>query len=111
MVLPQPYLPNKRDGATASLGENAVPGERQRRGMKDPCSDVDERNYEEKFQWVDNVIRKLRRRHVQSQDEGRGQAQDCGAAQQRIDADHEANGDTPCQVPRRSSHAQEGKDG
>jgi len=85
--------------------EEFVRGERHRRGVEDAAGDVDERNYQNEFEWVDDVIAELRGGHVKTKDKCYCEAEDRGAAKDGIDSDEETDGDAPGEFFRRCSHA------
>ena len=79
--------------------------------MEDPARNADERNDENEFEWIDDVVAYLRSGNVEAEDEGQGEAEDGGAAENRIYADEEADRDAPGELFRRSSHAKQCEDG
>jgi len=85
--------------------EEFVRGERHRRGVEDAAGDADERNYQNEFERIDDVVAELRGCDVEAKDKGYCEAKDRGAAEDGIDADEQAGGDTPGEFFRRCSHA------
>jgi len=51
------------------------------------------------------VVAYLRGRYVEAEEKGYCEAEECGAAQDGIDADEEADGDAPGELFRSCSHA------
>lgn len=77
--------------------------------MEDATGSSNERNNEEKFERIDDVIANLRGGDVETKDDGERQAEDGSAADDGIDADEEACRDAPGKLFRRGSHAKERK--
>ena len=63
--------------------------------MEDAAGEADERDDEEYFEGVDDVVADLRRGYIETEDEGDGEAEDGGASEDGIDADEETGGDAP----------------
>ncbi len=91
--------------------EEFVRGERHRRGVKDAAGDADERNYQDEFERIDDVVAELRGSHVETKDKSYCEAKDRGAAKDGIDADEQTGCDTPGEFLWGCSHAQECQDG
>ncbi len=56
------------------------------------------------------MVGQLRRGQIEPEHKRRGKAEDCGAAENGVDADEKADGDAPCELSGRSSHAEESED-
>ena len=110
MPFPLPELPGERDGAGAGGMNQALCGERKRRGVKEDSPDVDEGDEEQEFERVNEVVGQLRGGDVEAKDECCRKTKDSGAAKNGIDADEEADRDAPGEFLRRRSHAQERED-
>ena len=109
--LPEPELAGEGEGVLAGGVEEFVRGERHRRGVEDAAGDADERDDQDQLERIDDVVAELRGGDVEAEDEGNGEAEDCGAAEDGIDADEESGGDAPGQLFGRGSHAEEREDG
>lgn len=81
------------------------------RGVEDAAGDVDEGNNEDELERIDDVVADLRGRDIEAKDEGYGEAEDGGAADDGVDADEQTGGDAPGQLFWRCSHAQQSQDG
>ena len=79
--------------------------------MEDEAAEAHERDYEQEFERIDDVVAYLRGRYVEAEEKGYCEAEECGAAQDGIDADEEADGDAPGELFRSCSHTQESEDG
>ena len=75
--------------------EEFVRRERHGRGVEDAAGEADERNDQDEFERIDDVVAELRGGDVETEDKGYGEAEDGGAAEDGIDADEEADGDAP----------------
>ena len=95
MPLPEPELADEGDGMLAGAVDEFVRRERHGGGVEDAAGDADEGDDQNQLQGVDDVVAKLRGGYVEAEDEGDGEAEDSGAAQDRVDADEEADGDAP----------------
>jgi hypothetical protein len=109
--LPEPEVTDEGDGVFAGDVEEFGRGEGQAAGVKDMGGDVDERDDEQKLQRIDDVVSYLGGRDVEPEDEGCGEAEECGAAEDGIDADEESGCEAPGEFLRGRSHAEEGEDG
>lgn len=81
------------------------------RRMKDATRSVNERNHQEEFKRIDNVVANLRGRDVQPEDEGKRKAKNRRTADDRIDPDEQPGSDAPGELLRRGAHAEQCKDG
>lgn len=79
--------------------------------MEDAARKANERDDEEKFKRIDDVVSNLRGSQVEAEDECNGEAEDRRAAQDRVNADQYAGGHAPCEFFRCGSHAKEREDG
>ena len=104
---PEPELACKSDGAGASFVEEAGRGKRQGPGVEEAAAGADERNDQNDFQRIDDVIGELRSGDVEPESRGEDEAKQGGRAEQGIDADDEAGGDAPGEAFGRGSHAEE----
>jgi hypothetical protein len=95
MPLPEPELADEGDGMLAGAVDEFVRRERHRCGVEDAAGKTDEGDDQNQFERVDDVVAKLRGGYVEAEDEGDGEAEDGGAAQDRVDADEKADGDAP----------------
>ena len=95
MPLPLPELASEIDGMFADGVQEFVCGERKTRGVKDAGADVEEGNDQEKLKGIDDVAAQLRGGDVEPEDEGGGEAEDSGAAEDWVDADEKPGGDAP----------------
>jgi hypothetical protein len=111
MPLPAPELAGESDGVFAGGVEELAGGERHGRGVEEAVAEADEGDDEDQLQRVDDVVAELRGGYVEAKGEGRGEAEDGGAAQDGVDADEEAGGDAPGQLFGRSTHAEQSEDG
>ena len=78
--------------------------------MEDAAGDVDERNHENEFERIDDVVAELRGGHIETKDKGYCEAKNRGAAKDGIDADEETDGNTPGEFLWGCSHTKECKD-
>ena len=81
------------------------------RCVEDAAGGVDERDDEDKFERIDDVVAELRCGDVEAEDESEGEAKNRGAAEDGVDADEESGGDAPGQPFGRGAHAEEREDG
>jgi hypothetical protein len=95
MPLPEPELADERDGMGASGVEEVVRGERHGCGVEDAAADMNEGDDQDELKRVDDVVANLRGGDVEAEDEGDDEAEDCGCAEDRVDADEEADGEAP----------------
>ena len=95
----------------ASCVKEVACRERHGRGVEDSAGDADEGDYEDDLKRVDDVVRKLGCGHVETKDDGDGETEEGGAAEDGVDADEEADGDAPGQFLWGGSHAQESENG
>jgi hypothetical protein len=109
--LPKPQLAGESDGVFAGGMEEFVCGERHRRGVEDAACDTNERNYENEFKRINDVVAELRGGHIETKENGYCEAEDRGAPKNGVDADKEAGGDAPGELFRRGSHAKKCQDG
>jgi hypothetical protein len=72
--------------------------------VEDVAGDADERNYENEFEWVDDVVAELRGGDVETKDKRYCEAKDRRAAKDGIDADEETDGNAPSELLRGCSH-------
>lgn len=79
--------------------------------MEEAAGEADEGNDEQYLEGVDDVVSDLRGGYVQAEDEGDGEAGDCGASEDGIDADEDSRGDAPGQLFGSGSHTEEREDG
>jgi hypothetical protein len=70
-------------------------GERHGRGVEDAAADSDEGDDQNELKRIYDVVAKLRSGYVEAKGEGNKKAEYCGGAQDRVDADEEADGDAP----------------
>ena len=75
--------------------------------VEDAAGCVDEGDDEKQLERIDDVVAELRSGNIEAEDEGQGEAEDGGAADDGIDADQKARGDAPGQLFGRGSHAME----
>jgi len=85
--------------------------ERHGRGVEDAAGCVDERDDEDKFERIDDVVAELRCGDVEAEDKSKGEAEDRGAAEDGIDADEESGCEAPGESFGRCSHAEQREDG
>ena len=78
--------------------------------MEDAAAKADERDDEEKLQRVDEVVGDLRGNDVEPEEAGYGEAEDGSGAEDGVDADEEASGETPGELLRGCSTAEERED-
>jgi hypothetical protein len=71
---------------------------------------VDERNYQDEFEGIDDVIAELRGGQVEAKDKSYCEAKDRSAAEDWIDADEQADGDAPGEFLWGCSHPKECED-
>ena len=91
--------------------EELVRGERHRCSVEDAAGNADERNHQNEFKRIDDVVAKLRGGQVETKDKGYCEAEDRRASKNGIDADKEADGDAPGKFFWRCSHAKKCEDG
>ena len=111
MPFPEPELAREIERMFAGCVEEFIGRERHGRGVEDAASGVDERDDEDEFERIDNVVAELRGCDVEAEDEGEGEAKDGCAAEDGVDADEESGGDAPGQPFGRGAHAEEREDG
>lgn len=75
--------------------------------MEYAAREVDERDDQEDFERVDDMVADLGGGYVEAEDEGDGKAKDGGAAKDWVDADEKSCGYAPCEFFGRGSHAEE----
>jgi len=109
--LPEPELADEREGMLVGGVEELVRRQGHGRGVEDAAGDADEGDDEDDLERIDDVVSDLRGSYVEAEGDGDGEAEDCGAAKDRIDADKEAKGEAPGELFRGCSHAKERKDG
>lgn len=63
--------------------------------MEDAAGDVNKGNDEEKLQRKDDVVTELRGSDVEPEQEGGGETDDGGAAENRVDTDEQAASEAP----------------
>ena len=78
--------------------------------MEDEAGEAHERDHEQEFKRIDDVVAYLRGRYVEAEEKGYSEAENRGAAKKGIDTDEEADGDAPGELFGSCSHAQEGED-
>ena len=91
--------------------EEFVCGERHRRCVEDAAGNADERNEQNEFKRIDDVVADLRGGQVETKDKGYCEAEDRGTSEDGIDTDEEADGDAPGEFLWRCSHAKKCEDG
>lgn len=64
-------------------------------GVEDAAGETDERDDEDDFERIDDVVAQLGGGDVEAQDESYSEAKDGGAAEDGVDADEEAYGEAP----------------
>lgn len=79
----------------ASRMQELVCREWHRRGVKDSAGGVDKWDDEDELERVDDVIADLGCGDVEAEEEGQGKTEDCGAAEDWVDADEKPCGDAP----------------
>jgi len=107
---PEPELAREIEGMFAGCAEEFTGRERHGRGMEDAAGGVDERDDEDEFERIDDVVAELRGGDVEAEDESEGEAKDGCAAEDGVDADEESGGDAPGQLFGRCAHAEERED-
>jgi len=110
MPLPEPELAGKGDGVDAGRVEQRTGRKRHRCRVKDTAAEANERDDEQEFEWIQNVVGKLRCGDVEAKDKRDGEAEERGRSKHGIDADHRSYGDAPGKLLRGRSHAQQRKD-
>jgi hypothetical protein len=108
--LPHPELANENQGMFPRRAKEFVGRERHRRSMEDAARGMNERNHQEEFERIDNVVANLRGRYVETEDKGERKAKYSRASEDGIDADEESGSNAPGQLLRRGPHAQQRKD-
>lgn len=93
--LPQPELADEGEGCGACAVEELVGGERHGLGVEETGAEADEGDDQRQLQGIGDVVRELRGGDVEAEDEGDGEADDGGGAEQGIDADEESDGEAP----------------
>ena len=79
--------------------------------MEDEAAEAHERDHEQEFERIDDVVSYLRGRYVETEEEGHGETENGRTAEDGIDADEEADGDAPGEFLRSCSKTEERKDG
>jgi len=79
--------------------------------MEDEAAKAHERDDEQEFERIDDVVAYLRCCNIEAEDKGYREAEECGAAEDGIDTDEEADGDAPGELFRSCSHAEKRQDG
>ncbi len=64
-------------------------------GVEDAASEADEGDDQDELERVGEVVGELRGGDVEPEDEGQGEAEDGGGAEDGIDADEDAGGEAP----------------
>jgi len=109
--LPEPELAREGEGTFSGGVEEFARRERHGLGVEDAAGDADKRDDEDELERINDVVADLRCGYVEAKDKCQSEAEDGGAAEDRVDADEEAGSDAPGQLFRRCSHAQEREDG
>lgn len=109
--LPLPELAGESDRVLARRFEELPCGQRHGRGVEDAAGEPDEGDDQQELDRIDDVVAQLRSGNVEAEEEGEGEAEEGGAAEDGVDADQQAGGETPGEVFRCGSHAQEREDG
>jgi len=79
--------------------------------VEDAAGDVNEGDDQEQFERVDDVVGQLRSDQVEPERKRRREAEDGRGAEQRVDADKEADGDAPGDLFGGRSHAEQRENG
>jgi hypothetical protein len=108
--LPDPELASKNQRMFPRSAKQFVCREWHRRSMEDAARRMNKRNYQKKFERIDNVVANLRRSDIQPEDQGKRKAKNRRAADDRIDADEQPGSNTPGELLRCGAHAEQSKD-
>ena len=94
----------------ADSGQQRIAAKREVAGVEDLIAETKEDEEHGELKRVHQVIGDLRSDQVEAKDEGDGEAEQGGGAEERIDADRDADGEGPSKTAWRGSHTQEMQD-
>ena len=111
MTLPEPKLAGQVERVDSGGVEEVFCGEGHGCGVEEAAAESDEGDDQDDLQRVGEVVGDLRGGDVEPEDEGYGEAEDGGGAEEGIEADEESGGKAPGEFLRGGSASKESEDG